>query len=74
MHSHGAADKPTQTAAEASSKPAQETTSPHALHSVVETGKEDDVSKQYNLVCQKRKDFLDNDPTVKFMLQKLEEV
>lgn len=44
------------------------------LHSVAEAAKEKASSKQFHLVSQKRKEFLESDPTVKFMLQKLEEV
>jgi hypothetical protein len=48
--------------------------SPPVMHSVAQAGIEADVPTKYDLVCKKRRDFLDNDPTVKFMLQKLEEV
>lgn len=44
------------------------------LHSIAENKSTDAASAKYSLVCDKRKDILDKDPTVKFMLQKLEEV
>lgn len=56
-----------------SSASSRETTS-RALHSVAETANQDTPARQYKLVCDKRQDFIDNDPTVKFMLHKLEEV
>ena len=49
-------------------------TNSRALHSVAETGNQDAAARQYKLVCDKRQDFIDTDPTVKFMLKKLEEV